>query len=443
MRFRPTYRNIWRVSFPIIIAGVSEAVVDITDTIFLAHYGTAELAAIGMTDAIYSLSLFLSLGLADGIQILIGRRAGQEDVREIGRVFNQGLYLLAIVSIVMLLAVLFIVPTLSAGLLASENIKTLTSQYLQIAAFALFFQSVNLAYSTLYVGISRTNALIGAAVVLALTNVTLDYLLIFGNAGLPELGIKGAAIATLAAEVAMFVFLTMDVFRKGYVEKYGLLRVEKWNFSLASRLTNLSIPVSLDALTEMTRWLLLIAIIEQLGEETLATANIIFSVYALLLIPVDSFSEAICSMASNLIGQRQLDQLNRLIRRTMTLSYLVIAPMLVVTILAPELVLSIFTSDEAMTRTSISGLLVIAMVTLIAVPADALLSTVVGTGDTRAALTIQVLVSICTLFYARYAAIYQGYPLEYVLLAELVGWSVCLFLSWSWYRTGFWKRLSL
>ena len=93
MRFRPTYRSIWGISFPIIIAGISETIVDITDTVFLAHYGITELAAIGVADAIYGLALFLTLGLVDGMQIVIGRRVGQERNAEVGAVFNQGLYL--------------------------------------------------------------------------------------------------------------------------------------------------------------------------------------------------------------------------------------------------------------------------------------------------------------------------------------------------------------
>jgi putative MATE family efflux protein len=442
MRFRPTYRNIWGVSFPIIIAGISETVVDITDTIFLAHYGILELAAIGMSDAIFGLALFLSLGLVDGIQILIGRRAGEEKKQDIGRVFNQGLYLLMIVSLAMILVLVFIVPVLSSGLFASENIHTLTNQYLQIAAYALLFQSINLAYSTFYVGISRTRVLIGSAIVLAVTNITLDYLLIFGKAGLPELGIEGAAIATLTAEVAMFAFLTLDVIRKGYIRQFGLLRFDRWNSELTYKLTSLSIPVSLDALVDMSKWLILIVIIEQLGEETLASANIIFSIYALLLIPVDSFSETICSMASNLIGQRNIAQLKMLIRRTVMLSYLTVMPLLVLTILFPELVLSVFTLDKALIAASIYGLLVIALATFVAIPAEAIYSTIVGIGDTRVTLTIQVIVAVSTLCYAWYAAIYKGYALEYVLLAELIGWILCLILSWLWLRTGFWKRLS-
>lgn len=443
MRSLPTYRSIWGVSYPIIIAGVGETVVDITDTIFLAHYGIPEVAAIGMVDAIFALALFVSLGLVDGIQILIGRRAGELKAREIGRVFNQGLYLLALVSIVMVTLLVFVVPVVTRDLFASENVYTLTNQYLRIAAYALVFQSFNLAYSTFYVGISRTRVLIGSAIVLVITNIALDYLLIFGNAGFPELGIEGAAIATLSAEIAMFLYLTLDVIRKGHVQKYGLLHLEKWDTSLARRISGLSIPVSLDALTETSRWLVLIGIIEQLGEQALASATIIFSVYALLLIPVDSFSETICSMASNLIGQRRMEALHILIRRTMRLSYLAIAPMLLITMLFPELLLSIFTPDQFMIDASTGGLLVIALVTLIAVPADAYFSTVVGTGDTIITLGIQLLVTAFTLAYAWYAAIYRGYALEYVLLAELVGWGLCLSLSWYWFRTGLWKRLSL
>jgi len=102
MRFRPTYRNIWGISFPIILAGISETIVDITDTVFLAHYGITELAAIGVADAIYGLALFITLGLVDGIQIIIGRRAGQEQPIEIGHVFNQGLYLLTVAAVILI-----------------------------------------------------------------------------------------------------------------------------------------------------------------------------------------------------------------------------------------------------------------------------------------------------------------------------------------------------
>ena len=109
-KFLPTYRNIWALSFPLIIASISETVVGVTDAIFLSHYGMTELAALGLADSVYAVSLFLIFGFADGIQITIGRRAGEEEHKQIGRVLNQGLYILAAVSSMMILLVIFAVP---------------------------------------------------------------------------------------------------------------------------------------------------------------------------------------------------------------------------------------------------------------------------------------------------------------------------------------------
>lgn len=443
MRFRPTYRSIWGISFPIILAGISETIVDITDTIFLAHYGTTELAAIGVADAIYGLALFLTLGLVDGIQIIIGRRAGQEQPGEIGRVLNQGLYLLTVTTVILILFIKFVVPAVTTDIFASADVYVAVNAYLQITAFALLFQSYNLAYSAFYVGISRTRILIGAAVVLAIINITLDYVLIFGYLGFPELGIQGAAIASLVAEIATFIFLTLDIARQRYSSQYGLFHFARWNVALSWHLFKISMPVSLDALVDMTKWFLLIIIIEQLGEEVLASANIIFSCYALFLISVDSFSETVCSMISNLIGQQQRQQLNVLIRRTIRLSYLVITPVLLLTWLLPEYVLAIFTEDIDIIEVSRNGLLIIVLATLIAVPADAYYSAVAGTGDTRVTLLIQSFVAICTLVYAWYAALVFKWELEYILAAELLGWLLCLCLSWGWFRSNLWDRLKV
>ena len=112
MKFKPTYKSIWGISFPIMIAGISETVVDVTDTIFLAHYGITELAAVGLAASIFGVALFLTLGLVDGIQIVISRRAGEEKPGAIGEVFNQGFYLLTLSSLFMILIIIFVVPRL-------------------------------------------------------------------------------------------------------------------------------------------------------------------------------------------------------------------------------------------------------------------------------------------------------------------------------------------
>jgi Na+-driven multidrug efflux pump len=146
-------------------------------------------------------------------------------------------------------------------------------------------------------------------------------------------------------------------------------------------------------------------------------------------------------MVSNLIGQQRREQLNVLIRRTIRLSYLVVTPLLLLTFLFPEHVVSIFTPEPEMIDASRNGLLIILFATLLAVPADAYYSAVAGTGDTRVTLIIQSIVAIFTLVYAWYAALIFAWELEYILLAEVLGWLVCLILSWAWFRSGLWRSL--
>lgn len=443
MKFRPTYRSIWGVSLPIIAAGISEMVVDITDTIFLAHYGITELAAIGLADAIYGLALFLTLGLVDGIQIVIGRRAGEGRAAAIGEVFNQGVYLLLMASLLMILVIVLVVPHLTLGGLSSRQIHEAVNGYLGITAYALVFQALNLACSAFYIGISRTRVLVGAALVLMVSNISLDYLLIFGAFGAPELGIRGAAIASLSAEILTFVYLGGNLFIGAYAARYGLFHFGRWDGALAAKLAAISMPVSLDALIDTGKWLLLIVILERLGERTLAAANIIFSCYALFLIPVESVSETVCSMVSNLIGQHQVYKTRMLIRRSIGLSYLVVAPFVALTLLFPDTVLALFSDDSVLIDAAVNGLIVIALISLAAVPANIHYAAVAGTGDTRITLATQCIASVLSLGYAWQAAFGWALELHSILLAELVGW-VCIWLiSWLWMRAGYWSRLEI
>jgi putative MATE family efflux protein len=441
--FEPGYRNIWRISYPLMLAGISETVIDITDTIFLARYGITELAAIGLADAWYMLFLFLSFGLVDGIQVIIGRRAGQNRAHEIGRVFNQGLYLLVIVSLAMTV-LMYLSMHLGLGeLLASRDVMEATESYLRIVIYSLLFQSISLAFSAFYVSIAQTRILIGAALVLAISNIALDYALIFGNFGLPEMGIEGAAIASLTAEILACLFLVASVYIMGYDRQYGLLRLAGWDSAIARRMIGISWPVALDTLVELSRWLLLFVIIEQMGEAELASANIIYSCFALLMISIDSFSETVCSMVSNLLGQGRRKELPRLIGKTTALSYLTVIPLIIIALLFPETVLSIFTPDQAMIELSRNGLTVVLLALLAAVPGSLYYAAIVGTGDTRASLLIQVITTLCALAFTAWTALVLSLPLEQVLLVELIVWMLYLLLSWLWLRSDRWRRLTV
>jgi len=442
MRFRPSYGNIWGVTWPLILAGISETVIDVTDTIFLAHYGTAELAAIGVADSVYGLSLFLIIGLVEATQILIGRRSGEAQALRVGQMFNHGLAALVLVSLVMIPLILGLAPRALDELLTEPRIAHDAFSYLRVAVFALVFQAFNLALSVFFIGISRTRVLIGAAVILATTNIVLDWLLIFGHAGFSEFGIGGAARATLSAEIATSAFLLTHVLWRGYRYRFGLFRLRDWDAQLFGTLVRVGLPVSLNTLVDMAKWFLLIVIIERLGERTLASANIVLSCYSLFLIPVDNFSETVCTMVSNLIGQKHLKKLRLLLNRTMRLAYAVILPILALAVAFPAPLLGLFTPDDTLAAASAGGLLAVSLATLLAVPGDTWFSAVLGTGDTRVSFAIQLSATSGALLWSWLIALHTSYGLGIILLGEVFAWLICLAASAWWFRGRRWLRLA-
>jgi hypothetical protein len=107
----------------------------------------------------------------------------------------------------------------------------------------------------------------------------------------------------------------------------------------------LASPVGLQALVESARWLAFFLILEQVSEDTLALSSLVYACFAVLLIPAQAFGETAYSLVSNLIGRGHGDQIGRLMLRVLLPAYLVTAPLVVVTVLYPELPLSVFTSD--------------------------------------------------------------------------------------------------
>jgi putative MATE family efflux protein len=443
MKLKLSSRTLWAISLPIIVAGANETIVDVTDTIFLARYGTIELGAVALAATIYEVVSFFTFGLGDGIQIICARRAGQASERGIGDAFNHGTGLLLATSVVLFLVLRFLSPVGTEWLLRSPDVQAAVDAFLGIIAFAVFFHSLNLAYSAFYVGIARTRVLIGATTALALTNIALDYVLIFGKFGLPELGIRGAAFGSLFAEIVTFLFLTGYAVWKGDVRRFGLFRFGRPNPVLGRVMLRVSWPVSMEALLGTVRWLMFFVMVEQVGEGALAGANIIYSIYALFLLPIDGFSDTTTTVVSNFIGQDDSRRIGAVVRRAMGWSAALVLPLLTVAAAIPELPLAIFTSDPTVLEGAVASLRVVSLAVMIVIPAEMVFAAVAGTGDTRTTLLIELVFSTTVLAYVYSAALVFHLPLAAIWVGEILGWLACFMLSLLWLRSERWKRLDI
>jgi Na+-driven multidrug efflux pump len=285
--------------------------------------------------------------------------------------------------------------------------------------------------------------LIGAALTLGLTNFFLDYIFIFGKLGLPAMGIQGAALGSVIAEIVTFLYMTIYALRQVDFQKYGLFRLPRLNRKLTSGLLMISWPVALQALTEAGRWFAFFLIMEKVSTDVLAFSNIFYCCLGIFLIASEAFAEATCSYVSNLIGAGRADQIAAFVRHLVSRCWLVSLPFVLPALIFPEEILRIFMSDEVLIEGSVGGLRLIAVAALVMIPGQMWSAAVLGTGDTLAALVVEIILTAVMLAGAYFAALTFDLSLAWIWMSVPIGWVACHVASYAWIKSRRWERLEV
>ena len=414
--------------------------IHVTDSAFLGRVGAVELGAIAIADTVTEIVVAPAIGLAEAMQIIVSRRVGEQREGAVGAAFNRSLLFALCISIVLAAAIKLASAEFSGDLIASDAVAEAVDDFLQIAAYGVIFMSASFVFTGLYVGVGRHRVLIGATLVLTLTNLALSSVFIFGRLGLPELGIKGAGIGFAGAEAATLLFLVVYGFLRFDGARYGLFTSWDRGARPAASLLRTSAPVALQALLQPTRWLVFFLIVERISGQALAASNIVYAVYAILLVPTLAFSEATYTLVSRLIGRGQSDRVRDLVRTAIRPLYAITLPLCALAVAFPDPVLSVFTSDQAVIDASETSLRVAAAGMVILIPAELWLAAVFGTGDTDAAFLIELAISVALIGLSYAAAISLDLALPWVWLAVAASPLLALLLARYWIRAEHWKR---
>lgn len=151
---------------------------------------------------------------------------------------------------------------------------------------------------------------------------------------MPEMGIKGAAIASVMAEAASLAFFLIYTYAKVDFKKFGLNHWQKIDFSLLGRILSISCFTMVQYFLAMATWFVFFIAIERLGQRELAIANIVRSIYIVMLIPVQALSTTTNSLVSNLIGAGGIAHVMRLIWRIARMSFFIMIVCVAIVVLS-------------------------------------------------------------------------------------------------------------
>lgn len=361
--------------------------------------GEVALGAAAMGGLLYICVYTIAFGFSVGSQILIARRNGEGNYRAVGPIMWQGTAFSFGMAVCLLILMYFSAAPLIRLLITSDSIYGATYEFFTWRIWGFLFAFVNVMFRGLYIGITRTKVLTMNAVVMALVNVILDYALVFGELGLPEMGVRGAALASVIAEASSLLFFLLYTYYKVDLKKYGLNRFGQFDLSMVLRILRISCFTMVQYFLAMAIWFVFFMALERLGQRQLAVANIVRSVYVVLLIPVQALSTTANTLVSNLIGAGGSSGVVTLLHKISRMSFLIMVVCVGLCVAFPGSILSVYTNEEALLVESVSALYVVCGAMLIASLANVYFNGISGTGNTQAALVLEVFVQV---FYALY-----------------------------------------
>ena len=381
-------REIWRIAYPIMLGNLAQTIITFTDTAFLGHLGTIELSASMMAGLYYFVFTTLAMGFAVGIQIFIARRYGEGNFSKIGVVFQHGALFVLGLGLLLFSILFFFSHRLLHVIIESENIYAAANEYLKFRQFGIMFVVFNFLFRSFYVGISSTQVITFSTIIMAVVNIFFDWALIFGHVGLPEMGIGGAALASLLAEITAFFFFWIYTYIKIPHEEYGMFRWHKWQPALMGDILKVAFPSMIQRLFSFGAWFIFF-----------------------VMIPGIAFSSTANTLTSRIIGEGKSNEVMSSVWKVVKNSFLCSLVLVVIVAIIPHLVLQIYTDDTALAQAAIPSVYVICAATLLGAFSMTFFEAVSGTGNTTAAMALEFGILIIYIIYVFLMSHHGGHGL--------------------------------
>jgi multidrug resistance protein, MATE family len=435
-----SYREIIRISLPISFAILIPQLNFFINTIFLGRLGETELGLAGITGVYYLIYSSMGVGINNGLQVLIARRAGQDRPEEIGKLFSQGLRIVFTLSAIAILITYTLLPAILRFALPDAEKIGRAVYFLQIRIWGLPFLYLFQMCNALLVGTNKSRYLPAGSAVATLINIALDYCLIYGAAGLPELGFDGAAWASVIAELLGGIVMVFIVRRAGRL--FLVPQNRGFNWERTRLIIRQSAPLMFQHAISILSWWFFFLLIGRMpnNTRTLAISQTMRNVFGLFSIFTWALGSTTNAMVSNIIGQGRKTEVLQLTGRIARLSFGIALVSCAILNLFPGAIFSLFNAKEDFLAEAVPVIRVVSVALLLMSVSVTCLNAVVGTGSSQFALLMETatIILYCVYVYG----VMEVYRLSVTIgwMSEWLYWCLLLSISYWYLRSGKWKH---
>jgi len=446
---RPSgYREVFRISLPLIISMSSYTIMLFTDRLFLGRYSLDTLAAAVPAGSLAFMFMCFFMGVVEFTNTFVAQYVGAHLPQRVGSALWQGIYF-AMAAGILLVGLSFFGENLFRLAGHTPRVQELETVYFRILMLGAGFSLLQNAMSCFFSGRGLTVTIMVVNVICVALNVPLTYMLINGRGGFPEMGMAGSAVATVTSSAVMVLLYIGVVFREQNDRVYGVRRMWVFDRVLFGRLLKFGTPAGIQFFVDIFGFTIFLLMVGRLGRDALAATNIACSINLLAFMPMVGFSIAVSTLVGQAIGRGRPEDGMVATRSALHLTCAYMWALAALFILAPEWLINIFHSPgkDAGEFATVRGLTVgvlrfVAFYSIFDTLNVIYSGTLRGAGDTKfigwtiACLSLSLIVLPVTVgvvyFHAGLYTVW-GFLSAYVCVLALV-------FRWR-YRQGRWKRM--
>lgn len=296
------YREVMKIGFPIMLQNLIFNSLNLVDTAMIGGLGDYAIAAVGIANK-YSFIFMLTLfGIYSGSSIFSAQFKGKQDVDAIRRVLGLSLRLGLMFAIPFTLVITAFPEMFIRFYRQDTQLVTMGSDYLRIVGWSYLISAVTAAFAMQSRGVGRTKPPLVASAVALFSNTIMNYLLIYGVMGFPELGVKGAAIATLIARVIELVLMLYFVYGREHDLAAGVRHFHSYDKGFVRRYLKTVTPVIVNEMLWALGVSLYTFFYSKISVEAVTTVQILDVINGVFFSIFIGFGNAIGVMIGNRIG---------------------------------------------------------------------------------------------------------------------------------------------
>ncbi|MEZ6059294.1 MAG: MATE family efflux transporter [Planctomycetaceae bacterium] len=296
-----SFRELLAVSLPLIISAGSLSVMSAVDRIMLAGYSVDALAAVTPASMLHWTVICVPMGMILYANTFIAQFDGAGRPGRVAASVWQAVWLAIISGLLLTLLTPFTHDVLSLTGHAASVVRE-ESSYFNVLCLGSLGLLTSEALGTFYSGRRRTNVVMAVNVLGVVINFALDYVFIYGVGPFPQLGIRGAALATVLARVSGIVAYLILIRRENQRAKFPFPETWKPDSGLLRKFLRFGLPSGLHYFVDNSGFTAFLLIVGTLNADALAATNLAFSVNGLIFVPLLGFGTAVQTLVGHHIG---------------------------------------------------------------------------------------------------------------------------------------------